>query len=425
VNPTEQTIYEADAVVTGPGDVFAPGAVAVSGSRISDVGGAEAVGEPGATRRRFPGGVIIPGLINAHCHLDLSFLRQPVSFSGSFVWWLIKVGWHRGRATKEEVTTGAREALNALVSSGVTAVGDIATGPVSCRLLGEAGIGGVVYLETIGHREDRVRSERDRIEEFLRECPPAGRVEVGLSPHTPYTVGARLWAVLRDEFASRVGRFSVHVSEVLEEAAFLEGGWGPFRRFLGMANLLEKDWEPPGVSPLEYVDRFGFVRPGTSIVHGNFLTDSDIDLLAKRQEGGPVPVVHCPRSHRFFRRLVFPAAGLEEAGIPVALGTDSLASNESFDMLEELRVLVRECPGVSAARALRMGTVSGAAALGLSGVTGSLEAGKRADLAVVDVSGSPQSDPPEERVLHASSRCALTVAGGKVVFEGKPPGSGD
>jgi cytosine/adenosine deaminase-related metal-dependent hydrolase len=422
VEQTEPTIYEADAVVTGTGDVFAPGVVAVSGGRILAAGPPNSVS--GGSLRRFPGCVIIPGLVNAHCHLDLSFLRQPVRFNGSFVWWLVKVGWHRGRATEEDVKAGARDALKRLIRSGVTAVGDITTGPFTYRLLQESGIGGVVYHETIGHREDRVRSERERIEEFLRTCPPSGRVEVGLSPHAPYTVGPRLLAMLRDEYASRVGRFSVHVSEVLEEAAFLEGGWGPFRRFLGMANLLEDSWEPPGVSPLEYMDGFGLVRPGTSIVHGNFLTESDHELLVKRQAEGPVAVVHCPRSHFFFRRLEFPAAALEKAGIPVALGTDSLASNESFDMLEELRVLVRECPGVPAGLALRMATVSGAAALGLSGVTGSLEAGKRADLAVIDVSRARESDPPEDRVLDDSSQCVVTVADGCVVFEKKSPEAG-
>jgi cytosine/adenosine deaminase-related metal-dependent hydrolase len=417
-------VLEADAVLTGRGETFAPGTVTVSGGRIEAVGSPEGSRVREASRRLFRNCVIIPGLVNAHCHLDLSFLRRPVSFNGSFTWWLIKVGWHRGRVKEGEAETGVREALRSLAASGVTTVGDIATGPVTYRLMAEAGVGGVVYLETIGHRQDRVNAERERIEEFLRVCPPRDGIEIGLAPHAPYTVGPRLWEMLRDEFAPRVGRFSVHVSEVLEEAAFLEGGWGPFRRFLGIAGLLEKDWEPPGVSPLEYVDGFGLVRPGTLIVHGNFLTESDIALLAERQAKGAVPVVHCPRSHRFFRRLLFPAADLEEAGIPVALGTDSLASNESFDMLEELRVLLRECPGLSPAEALRMATVSGATALGLSEATGSLEPGKRADLAVIDVSGSSAAESAEERVLHDTSRCILTMGNGRVLFEEKAAGTG-
>jgi cytosine/adenosine deaminase-related metal-dependent hydrolase len=328
----------------------------------------------------------------------------------------MKVGWARMRAPEEKCESAARRALAALAASGTTAVGDITTIEGGFRAVRDSGLRGVVYFETIGFKPERVESERERLRLLLERCPSSEKVHTGISPHTPYTVGPRLWKLLHAEFRPRVNRYSVHVSEILEEAAFLEGGWGSFRALLRGAGLLEKGWKPPRMSPLEYVDSFGFVAPGTSLVHGNFLTEADRRLLAERQKDGAVCIVHCPRAHRFFRRLPFPLAELQSDGIPVALGTDSLASNPSLDMLEEMKTLSADHPGLSAAVVLRMATLHGAEALGLEKEAGTLEVGKSADLAVIDVGDISGDASPEEWILGGESRCVLTMVAGETVF---------
>lgn len=409
-------VLEAAAVLTGVGGVYSPGAVAVQDGSIVAVGELSRVAVRGAERRTYPNAVIIPGLVNAHSHLDLSFLSKPLSFNGSFTRWLLKVGWARSQTSDEKCESAARRALESLAASGVTTVGDITTIEGGFRALRDSGLRGVAYFETFGFKQERVEGERDRLNFLLDRCSPTEKVLVGISPHTPYTVGPRLWELLKREFKARVDRFSVHVSEILEEAAFLEGGWGPFRHFLRMAGLLDKEWRPPGMSPVEYVDSFGFVTRGTSLVHGNFLTDGDRRLLAGRQGKGAVCIVHCPRAHRFFQRLPFPLAELLPEGIPVALGTDSLASNSSLDMLEEMKTVHIDHPELPVQEIVRMATLRGAEALRLENITGSLEEGKRADLAMIDVSGTSTAMSPEERILAASSRCTLTMVAGETIF---------
>lgn len=416
MTPESPIILEAEAVLDGGGAAYSPGAVMIRADRIASIGEPGKVAQTGAERRSYPGAIIIPGLVNAHCHLDLSFLRAPLAFNGSFLQWLMKVGWARSRASAEQCEDAARRGLADLAASGVTAVGDITTVEGGYRAVRDSGLRGVVYFETLGFKQERVDGERRKLNHLLDRYEPSDRVAAGVSPHAPYTVGPRLWRMLHEEFRPRVGRFSIHVSEILEEAAFLEGGWGPFRAVLRAAGLLEGDWEPPHLSPLEYVDSFGFVSPGTSLVHANFLTAADRKLLGERQEEGAVCVVHCPRSHRFFRRLPFPLAEFRAEGVPVALGTDSLASNQSLDMLEEMKTLRVDHPDLPPGDIVRIATLHGAQALGIDAVTGTLEPGKSADLAVIDVAGTSLSAAPAERVLAASSGCILTVVEGQVVF---------
>jgi cytosine/adenosine deaminase-related metal-dependent hydrolase len=176
------------------------------------------------------------------------------------------------------------------------------------------------------------------------------------------------------------------------------------------------------VSPIEYLANHGLIRAGTSLIHMNFAADSDLDLLARTQEKeGPVSVVHCPRSHRYFKRLRFPIERFLGRGLTIAIGTDSLASNESMDMLEELRVLKSTYPELSAEEILRMGTLHGAIATGWEETAGTLEAGKAADLIAVQVRPqepeSTQTQSWAAAVLAPDSKVVYNMIQGRIVFD--------
>jgi len=318
---------------------------------------------------------ILPGLVNAHTHLDLTGLRGRVPFTGDFTAWLRAVISHRRQRTAgqvcEDIAAGIAESLR----HGVTVIGDISDRGWSYDFLCAAPMRAVVFHELLGLTRERAGQSWTAAMEWLRngESPTTRR---GLSPHAPYSAtGARAAAANLPVM--------VHLAESEAELELLASQDGPFRRFLEDLGI----WQPAGLiaDVADAVHQLSGT-PHLLLAHGNYL-DPAIPL------GRNVTVVYCPRTHRFFGHPPHPFRDLIPRGVRVAIGTDSLASNPDLDILQEIRFLHQEYPEVPCHTLLHMATLAGAEALGWDREAGSLDPGKSADLIVVPLPPRGDTDP--------------------------------
>ena len=339
--------------------------------------------------------VLLPGLVNAHTHLELSWLRGRVAPGADFLTWVS--GLMRARTAPEQPGDPAteapcRDAIAEMRATGTVAVGDIANALISPALLAEAGMPGVVFHELIGFR---VTDGARHVEQArLRHSGLASSgVRIALAPHAPFSVSRELFAAIRDAAAAVAPPLtSVHAGESPEEVALLTTGDGPWRERLVALNAWRDDWTPPGCGAGDYLCDLGVIRAGTLVVHGVQFTDGELARIA----GTGATLVTCPRSNTWVGVGAPPIARFLASGVRLAVGTDSLASAPDLNLFAELAELRRLAPEAPARRLLAAATVGGAEALGLAADFGAIEAGRRAELVVVDTAGVAD---PEEAVL--------------------------
>ena len=339
------TLIEADWVVPISSPPFAHGAVLVRDGRIEAVGpaaelraqcGFDSLQGGGEHVRSFPGCVLLPGLVNAHSHLDYSAF-QGFSPSCGFGEWMLRLLRSRRKLTAEDYAASARWGAEECARNGITCIADTSfEGSTVARAAGEAGLRARVYLEVIGLDEAELPAVMERTEERLSALGPyrTSLVDLGLSPHAPYTVSWRLYREIA-RYADREGlHLATHVAESAAEVEFLERGAGSIARAYKAARLWKGDrWSAPGLRPGAYLASAGALGPATLAVHCVHLDDAEVGVLA----GAGAAVAHCPRSNARLRCGIAPVAALRKAGVRVGLGTDSLASNDSLDMFAEMR----------------------------------------------------------------------------------------
>jgi 5-methylthioadenosine/S-adenosylhomocysteine deaminase len=343
---------------------------------------------------------ILPGLVNAHTHLELSWMRGRVPRSESMGQWIrALLALRRGAPPPEEMQ---RQAAAAAVSEarthGTMAFGDIGNTLVAAEVLAEAGMPAVLFHELIGFGagDGRARAAEAATRVMQAVRPP---VKPGLAPHAPYSVSPDLFRAVADEAAAHGLGSSVHLAESREEVEFLMTGRGDLADTLKQLGAWNDAWSPPGLDPAEYLDRMGVLRPGLLVVHATQLSSRALARLAER---GCV-IVSCPRSNRWVGAGDPPLDAFYASGAPVAFGTDSLASAPDLDMFAELAA-ARALSSVPAATLLESATRRGAEALGFGQDLGTIEPGKRAELLAVSIpahvqdveeyllSGIPSSD---------------------------------
>jgi cytosine/adenosine deaminase-related metal-dependent hydrolase len=360
-------ILRAGRVLLKGGAVCDGGGVRVAGGKIAAV-----LRSPGAVRRaaRETGervrdlgeGCLAPGLVDAHAHLELTGYRGRLSGDGGFVDWIGGVLALRRRGTGEfGAQVAAGEEL--LVASGTTTVGDVASTDASARA--RRRLRSVVYREVL----DAWDPERtpSALAHVRRALPARSRRSEGFSPHAPYTTSGDLLRGVRALTRRRRAPVTTHWSETAEEVLWLCEGRGPLQAVLGPS---------PRTSGLELLARAGLLRRGTSLVHGNHPGRGEPARLAR----AGVVLVHCPGTHAFFGREPFALERYRRAGVRLALGTDSLASNGALDMRREMALLRRAHPDLAPGEVLALATTGAARALGLAGRVGELRAGAEADL---------------------------------------------
>jgi cytosine/adenosine deaminase-related metal-dependent hydrolase len=326
---------------------------------------------------------IIPGLVNAHTHLELSDVAAPLHPAEPFTAWLKAVIAHRQKRSKSNsVARGSKESA----SWGTTAIGDIVAGDERSSDSDSPGPRVVAFLECLGLAPERAAAQLDRARAHLAD----GTAELrGLSPHAPYSVHPDLFRRLVDLAVQSRAPAAMHLAETRAELDLLAGGTGEFRPFLEELGAWRPDAIPPGTSPLDYLRELARVVKAL-VIHGNYLDDTEINFVAAHPN---ISVVYCPRTHAFFGHDPHPWRRLLARDVNVALGTDSRASNPDLSLWNELLFLRQRAPEFDAAPLLRLGTFNGACALGLESEIGSLAPGKSADLAIIDLAPGDSTDP--------------------------------
>jgi cytosine/adenosine deaminase-related metal-dependent hydrolase len=351
------------------------GWVTVAGDRIAAVG---------AHRDRRPdvdlGNVaVLPGLVNAHTHLDLTGMRGLAAPSADFTGWLRQVVAHRRGRSPEQVQADVREGLADSLWYGTTLLGDISGNGMSWKALTEAPLRAVVFLELLGLPYERVEPVRVNANAWLESHRATPTCRPGLSPHAPYSVHVNLFTEANEMAQEQALPLATHLAETAEELELLREHRGPFVRFLEELGV----WDPTGLvrRPTLAMRYCCTKQVRTLLVHGNYLSPSAVVPSSGT-------LVYCPRTHAAFGHAPHPFREFLARGVRVALGTDSLASNPDLSVLAEARFLHERHPDVPGDVVFRLMTLSGAEALGWQDAAGSLEPGKSADLVAVPL-------PPE------------------------------
>jgi cytosine/adenosine deaminase-related metal-dependent hydrolase len=418
-------ILRAEYVLPISSEPITRGAVAIDDDLIIDVGEADILVEryPGGEVRDFGEAAILPGFVNCHSHLEITAMRGALDdVEHDFKSWLLKLNSIRSGLSDEEIAAWAVLGATEGACAGVTCFGDIGrVGSAGLHALKQVGLRGVVFQETEFSPDNStadVDLEKLRAKfESLRE-QATGLVEVGISPHAPYTVSRRLFESIGRFAIDNDVKLTIHAAESIEEDALLQRGDG---FFTGFYKKLGVEWEVPHCSPIEFLSSTGILDAKPLLAHCVTVGDSDIETIAASGSS----VAHCPKSNAKFGHGYAPLEKFLEAGIGVGLGSDSVASNNMCDIIEESRFAVfsaRNRPDrkrfVSAREALEAATLGGANALGLSEKIGTLEPGKQADIAVVsiDLPQQPVNDIEAAIVFSSNARdVAMTLVAGREV----------
>jgi cytosine/adenosine deaminase-related metal-dependent hydrolase len=328
----------------------------------------------------FGDAVILPGLVNAHTHLELSWMAGLIPPAARMVDWIRllmaarRAGPPGGDAQRE---SAIRDAVRELESTGTVLVGDVTNTSETVPWLRDSRLGGVVFMELLGFRD---ADPAARVEHAWRTSVTVPRFENSVVAHALYSVSPALFQEIA-RLRSPAAPLSVHVAESDDENEFLRTATGPFRDLLEELDVWTDDFTPPGCDPIEYLKRLGYLQRGMLAVHAVHLSDDALDAL--RDAGGAV--VTCPRSNTWVGAGLPRIAHAYAEGVPVAIGTDSLASAPTLSVFDELAELRRIAPDVAAAKMLESATRTGARVLGYGADFGTLAAGKRAALVAVDV----------------------------------------
>ena len=371
------------------GPVVRDGWVAIQGDRIAACGHGPDAPAGSAVRPPFGGAsvAILPALVNAHTHLELSYMHGMIPPAGSFGEWMTAlVSLRRGRTDPEapEIIAVVREAIAQAHDSGTGLVGDISNTLATVGPLRDAGMAGRVFHEVLGFNLPDagavVRAGCDR----LAALDTGATVRANLTPHAPYSVSPSMFSEVGRVLAGASDAVtSVHLGESPEEIVFLRTGGGGIRTALERIGAWNPSWQTPGCGPVEYMERFGLLTSRLLAVHG---VQFDGDDLARLRRAGAT-LVTCPRSNRWTGVGDPDIARFYEDGVRVAVGTDSLASVEDLNLFSELARMRRLAPHVPASRLLDSATRIGAEALGFGADFGTIEPGKRASLIAVRVPG--------------------------------------
>jgi 5-methylthioadenosine/S-adenosylhomocysteine deaminase len=303
-----------------------------------------------------------------------------------------------------------------MVRAGVTCLGEVMDLGTAWTAMREFGLQGIAYQEVFGPSENQVEQAVNdliqKVDDFKDD--ETDTLRVGVSPHAPYTVSAKLYEAVNWYAQQDSVRMATHIGESEDEGMFVRWGAGVFAERWAERGI---SFTPGGCSPLAYLDSFDLLRPETLLIHAIDLEDSDFEILRTKCPA----VVHCPKSNAKLGHGIARLREIRDAGITVGLGTDSVASNNVVDMFEEMRAAIfqQRSNGLDAQAAFRMATLGGAECLGLSDHLGSLDVGKRADFVVVDLNDpavQPIYDPINAMVYSASRHnVRATFIGGREV----------
>lgn len=403
------------------------------GAVVVEAGEIVAIGTRDELAARFPAveiedfgeAAILPGFVNCHSHLEITSMRGALDdVEHDFAAWLLKLNALREKLSGKEIRAAALFGAREGAAAGVTCFGDIGRyGVAGFEALKAVGLRGVVFQETEFSPEDKTADAdfEKLIAKFetLRSSETE-KVRAGISPHSPYTVSPRLLEMLAEYSMTNDVALSIHAAESADELELLQSGTGFFTEIYKKYNF---EWQSPRCTSIEYLDRLGVLAAKPLLAHCLTVSPSDINRIAASGSA----IAHCPKSNAKFGHGYAPLEQFLNAGISVGLGSDSVASNNTCDMLEESRfatLAARNRMGrerfISAREMLETATLGGAKALGLDDKIGTLEPGKQADIVVVSLANAAQqpiNDLETALVFASNARDVLvTVVAGNEVY---------
>lgn len=426
------SIYSARWVLPIISPMIQDGAVAVDNSTIVAVGShRDLVAKfPDSRVTDFGEAAILPGFVNAHSHLELTVMRGFLEREeNDFFAWLRKLTIARLAMTTEDLLVSAICGAIEAARAGVTCLGDASSAATQAiRALREVGLRGVVYQESFGPDPKLARENVAKLREqiaYLRTLED-DLVRVGVSPHAPYTVsGPQLDLISRLAIDEKLP-VMMHAAESQAEQLFMLEGLGPFAEGLRARGI---EWEAPELSTIQYLEGHGVLETKPLFAHCINVDDRDLELIKRAGAG----IAHCPKSNAKLGHGRAPFSTFVSRGLNVGLGSDSVASNNTCDILEEARfatLLARLpsppgssfrgglSPAITAEQAVFAATLGGARAMGRP--IGALAEGMQADIAIVNLSGAhqqPVRDPTAALVFSSSGRdVLLTMVAGKEIY---------
>jgi len=405
------------------------GAVLVEKGKIKKVGKKEEILRSFPRERvlDFGEAVLLPGFVDTHTHLEYAVFRGLCD-DLSFVPWKIQVTKKERKLNPEDWEISAKLGVLEAIQSGITCVADTTKSEASLKILTEAGLRGAVFYEIVGMdpaQTDHILAESKAIVSKWQKAADSDLIQVGLSPYSVYTVSPPLFKAVSRWAKKNNLPISLHLAGSKDEYLFVQYGSSElatkFRELMGWGELL---WQPLGVSPVKYLEQWEVFKGRAIAVHCVQVDDADLDIL----EANNVAIAHCPKCSAKLGMGVAPLAKFQERKLKVGLGTDSPASNNTMDILDETRTGLLLQRGVNqsvnnlgAKEFLMMSTLGGAEVLGIENKVGSLEEGKEADIIGVEISHShqiPVRDPYSTLVYTASQEDIMfTMVKGKILYQ--------
>lgn len=425
-------IYSSRWVLPITSGLIEDGAVAVDGSKILGIGTRAEITSrfPDSRMEDFGPAAILPGLINAHSHLELSVMRGFLEGEeDNFFAWLQKLTVARMAMTSEDLLASATWGAIEAARAGITCMADASSAGIEAmKALRLAGLRGIVYQESFGPDPkaaaenvanlcEQISSMREHENDLVR---------AGVSPHAPYTVSAPQLELIARLAIEESLPVMMHVAESQAEKSFMLEGRGLFAERLRARAI---DWQAPGISTIQYLARHGILETKPLLAHCINVDHGDLDLIRQSAAG----IAHCPKSNTKLGHGRAPFREFIAQRLNVGLGSDSVASNNTCDLLEEARFATllsrlpsaiddpggRLLPSITAEQALFAATMGGARALGLDNQIGALAEGMQADITIVSLNGvhqQPVNNPSDALVFSSSGRdVVLTMVAGKEI----------
>jgi len=408
------------------------GAVLVAADTIAWVGPARAAGEVISAHTAAPvpvvslgDAVLLPGLVNAHSHLELTTLRGFLEGLDFREWLRTLTAVRRDLLTEADLLDASRVGIVEALRHGITTLADCTDSAMPLHAMRELGVRGIGYVELFGpdpaQRDESLSRLRGRIDLLRQQDTPL--VRTGVSPHAPYTVSASLFQATAEYARAERLPMAVHVAESAAETAFVCRGEGPFAERLRARGMAVA---PQARSPVALLEATGVLAARPLLIHAVRVDEDDLQRIAHHGAS----IVHCPISNAKLGQGLAPLDRMQAHGIAVGLGTDSVASNDRMHLIDEARQAILahairsgSPDSLSAHAALELATAGGAAALGLDAVVGTLEVGKAADLAAFALDGSTVHTvhDPAVTLVHAlagRAQATLVTVGGRVLVRG-------
>ncbi len=359
-------------------------ALVIKAGKIAELGSRKNLKKkfPQAEEFHFP--LLMPGLVNAHTHLELSGLKR-LSAAGGFTSWIIRLVREKRKWDSARYARAAQKEIKNQLRLGITSLGDVLSDPVMLEVHHQSPLFSTAFYELIEIREQGRKLKMELMETHLAEFNFAlGRTQLGLSPHTPYTVSRSLY---RQAVAfAKKNRLSLctHLAESGDEVELIKSGSGPIAtRLYSRELLMDIKFQPTSSSPAEYLA--DLIDDNMTLIHCVEVSDSDLDIISRARA-----VVHCPRSNLHLTGKLAPIPKMLDAGIPVGLGTDSPASAGDANLWNEMKKVLelrKDYPGreLKPYEILQMATEGGATAIFRETELGSIEKGKLANLIALDL----------------------------------------